>query len=105
LLLDGHCVLRTEVNKHERISPTVFKSLMCTSMILLRSAPKTILGRLAGRGDSSWAEEEIVSFDAAELEHANFVAGDLKIALHVMSDPTMDEFMTVVRRLMVRNPP
>lgn len=67
------------------------------TVVLLRCAPSTVLGRLAARGDNSWMEDELVEFDAAELDHARFVCTRLAIELAVLSEPDPDAFIAAVK--------
>lgn len=92
LILDGHLVLRTAVEQHERLPHSVFRDLGCSTIILITSPTSLVLDRLAARGDSSWSKAEVASFESEESEHANAVAKSLEIPLVKLDQPSAVEF-------------
>lgn len=100
LLLDGHFVLRTAVSEHERLPQSVFQELGCTAVLLLQCSLATISDRLSKRGDESWTESELASFEVAEIDHATSICGQLGIPLRTLYEPTLDVFIDEARDLL-----
>lgn len=97
LLLDGHLVLRSRPNEHQRLAESVFRSLRCQRIIILTAPVDVLLSRLTARGDETWTTDEIAAFDKAEIEHGEAVAAELGIEAVILCSPSDDEFDLVVK--------
>ncbi|HCY15045.1 MAG: hypothetical protein A2Z93_02770 [Curvibacter sp. GWA2_64_110] len=102
LVLDGHFVLRKAAGIHERLPESVFHDLGCTGTILLSAPLQVIDERLIARGDTSWTADELLSFAAAEKQHAETISAALAIPLHVMETPSLANFQQTIDRLSKR---
>jgi len=103
VILDGHFVLRREVDVHEKIGLDTFAQLMIQGVILLEAPSKTIAERLIQRGDTTWGLEEIKTFSQLELEHATAICLQLKIPLIHLNLPTKNEIRDAIQMLMMGN--
>jgi adenylate kinase len=92
LLLDGHLVLRSRPQEHQRLSAEVFRALQCRRIIVLTAPVSLLLSRLKARGDETWAADELAAFTEAELQHGKEVAAKLGVPLFILKLPTADEF-------------
>lgn len=99
LLLDGHLVLRSSPNEHQRLAESVFRSLRCRRMIILTAPVDVLLGRLRARGDETWSEGEIAAFAQAEIDHGAAVAAQLGIEAVVLTSPSADDFDRALKSL------
>lgn len=99
LVLDGHFVLRTAVDAHQRLASSVFHDLGCTAVVLLTCPVAVIRARLSSRGDQSWSDDEIARFAHAEAEHAVSVSSTLAIPLAMLEAPSPEEFEETLARL------
>ncbi len=97
LLLDGHLVLRSRPNEHQRLAESVFRSLRCRRIIILTAPVDVLLDRLRARGDSTWSAAELAAFGEAELRHGEVVASALNIDLAVLASPSDGDFDAAVR--------
>jgi adenylate kinase len=97
LLLDGHLVLRSRPNEHQRLADSVFRSLRCRRIIILTAPVHVLLSRLTARGDATWTADEIAAFSEAELQHGQAVAAQLGIEVAILSSPDGEEFDRAVR--------
>lgn len=97
LLLDGHLVLRSCPNEHQRLADSVFRSLRCQRIIILTAPVDVLLSRLKARGDETWTADEIAAFTEAEVQHGVAVAGLLGINAVVLSSPSVDDFDLALR--------
>lgn len=92
LLLDGHLVLRSSPNEHQRLADSVFRSLRCRRIIILTAPVDVLLGRLRARGDGTWSAGEVSAFAEAEIHHGAAVAAQLGIGAVVLTSPSADDF-------------
>jgi adenylate kinase len=92
LLLDGHLVLRSRPQRHQRIDGGVFRSLRCQRIIVLTAPAPLLLSRLEARGDGTWTADELVAFSDAELQHGKDVAASIGVPLIVLDVPSANEF-------------
>lgn len=97
LLLDGHLVLRSRPNEHQRLADSVFRNLQCRRIIILTAPVNVLLSRLRGRGDESWTAGEITAFSEAEIQHGEAVASQLGIEVAILSSPNGDDFDAAVK--------
>lgn len=97
LLLDGHLVLRSRPNEHQRLADAVFRSLRCRRIIILTAPVDVLLSRLRARGDETWTAGEIAAFSEAEIQHGEAVASQLGIEAVVLKSPSGDDFDLAVR--------
>lgn len=102
LVLDGHFVLRREVDIHERIEIEIFSQLKILGAILLEAPNTTIHERLQNRGDLTWSTEEIGAFSQAAMEHAEAVCRLLDVPLIRLHLPTEDEVLSAIIQLSSR---
>lgn len=99
VVLDGHFVLRRDVNVHERISVATFAQLMLRGVILLEAPSKTIADRLLQRQDTTWELAELDTFAKKELEHATSICQQLDIPLIRLHMPTEAEVINAISTL------
>jgi len=92
LLLDGHLVLRSRPNEHQRLADSVFRSLRCRRIIILTAPVDVLLSRLRARGDETWTANEIAAFIEAEIQHGEAVAAQLRVGVAILSSPNGDDF-------------
>jgi adenylate kinase len=97
LLLDGHLVLRSRPNEHQRLAESVFRSLRCRRIIILTSPLEVLLERLRARDDHTWTVSELAAFSEAEVRHAQAVAAALSIDLAILASPSDADFDAAVR--------
>jgi adenylate kinase len=97
LLLDGHLVLRTRPNEHQRLAESVFRNLRCRRIIVLTAPVDVLLGRLRARGDETWSVEELAAFSQAEVQHGETVAAQLGIDIVTLSTPCDSDFDAAVK--------
>lgn len=97
LLLDGHLVLRSRPNEHQRLADAVFRSLRCRRIIILTAPVDVLLSRLRARGDETWTADEIAAFSEAEIQHGEAVAAQLGIEAVVLKSHSGDDFDLAVR--------
>lgn len=98
LLLDGHFVLIGEFADLIPISISTFENLSISGVVLIEAAPSAISSRLSARG----LFESVVDIDhfaQAERAHARAVCDQLDISLHILYEPSFDEFSRVVSML------
>ena len=88
IVLDGHFVLRRDVNIHEEIDVRTFAELAIRGVILLEAQPATILTRLQARGDDTWTLAEIADFASRERRQGELVCRSLAIPLITFENPT-----------------
>src|SRR5262249_25135221 len=88
LLLDGHLVLRSRPNEHQRLSESVFRSLQCRRIIIMTAPVDVLLSRLRARGDETWTADELAAFSEAEAQHGTEVALRLGIGSVILNSPT-----------------
>lgn len=88
VVLDGHFVLRRDVNIHEEIGIKIFSQLIVRGVILLEASATTIANRLLQRGDATWGKPEIEVFAQRELEHAQRVCESLSLPLVRLYSPS-----------------
>lgn len=89
LLLDGHLVLRSRPNEHQRLSESVFRSLRCRQIIVLTAPVDVLQSRMWGRGDETWSGDELAAFSEAEVQHGREVASRLGIEIDILHLPTV----------------
>lgn len=97
LLLDGHLVLRSRPNEHQRLHESVFRSLRCRGIIILTAPIDILLSRLRARGDDTWTTDELAAFCEAENEHGAAVATQLGIAVTVLVSPSRAQFDAAIK--------
>lgn len=97
LLLDGHLVLRSRPNEHQRLTDAVFRSLRCRRIIILTAPVDVLLSRLRARGDETWTADEIAAISESEIQHGEAVAAQLGIGAVVLKSPSGDDFDLAVR--------
>jgi adenylate kinase len=96
LLLDGHLVLRSRPNEHQRLAESVFRSLRCRRLIILTAPVDVLLSRLRGRGDETWTAAELSAFSEAEIHHGAAVAAQLGINVAILDSPSGADFDAAV---------
>ena len=99
LLLDGHLVLRSRPNEHQRLAESVFRSLRCRRLIILTAPVDVLLSRLRGRGDETWTADELAAFSDAEIHHGSAVAARLGIDVIILNSPSGAAFEAAVKAL------
>lgn len=99
LVMDGHFVLRRAPGSHERLPVDVFRSLGCSSVLLIRSPVPVLLERLQARQDMSWTEAELSKFSEAEDTHGAEVADALGIPLRILDSPSIEEMAACLEQL------
>jgi len=97
LLLDGHLVLRSRPNEHQRLAASVFRSLRCRRIIILTAPVDVLLSRLMARGDETWTAGELAAFSEAEIRHGEAVAAQLGIDVAILSSPSGADFDAAVK--------
>ena len=97
LLLDGHLVLRSRPNEHQRLADAVFRSLRCRRIIILTAPVDVLMARLRVRGDETWTAGEIEAFSEAEIRHGQAVAETLGIDVATLASPSGAEFEAAVK--------
>ena len=97
LLLDGHLVLRSLPNEHQRLAETVFRSLRCRHIIILTAPVDVLLSRLRARGDVTWTADELAAFSEAEIQHGAAVAAQLGIDVAILNSPSGADFDAAVK--------
>lgn len=97
LLLDGHLILRTRPNEHQRLAESVFRGLRCRRIIVLTAPVDVLLSRLRARGDETWTAEELAALSEAEVQHGAEVAAKLGIDVAILNSPRGDDFDAAVR--------
>lgn len=98
-ILDGHFVLRREVNVHEMVGVDTFAQLHVRGVILLEAPSQTIFQRLQRRGDMTWKIDEIQKLVQMESEHAQSVCQQLDIPLVRLHQPSESEIRGAIERL------
>lgn len=98
VVLDGHFVLRREVNVHELIGVETFAQLNVRGVILLEASSPTIFQRLQQRGDMTWEINEIQELAQREMENAKCVSQQLGVPLVRLHHPSESEVQGVVER-------
>jgi adenylate kinase len=96
LILDGHLVLRSRPNEHQRIAESVFRDLRCRRIIILTAPAEVLLDRLRARNDQTWTAAELAAFSEAEIQHGERVAATLQIDLVILASPNGDDFDAAV---------
>lgn len=99
VVLDGHFVLRREINIHEEIGVETFAQLMIHGVLLLEAPSTIIADRLLQRGDTTWVLEEIEIFAQRELKHAEAVCRYLKVPLVRLNMPSESMVRDAVTKL------
>ncbi len=99
LLLDGHLVLRSRPNEHQRLTESVFRSLRCRRLIILTAPVDVLLSRLRGRGDETWTADELAAFSDSEIQHGSAVAARLGIDVVILNSPSGAAFEAAVKAL------
>lgn len=99
LVLDGHFVLRVGVNQHQAIDVDVFSKLQLQGVLLLEAPSDVVAGRLAQRGDDTWAIDEIATFAEQEHAHAQAVCQHLGVPLVTLSMSTVAQATQALRGL------
>lgn len=92
LLLDGHLVLRSRPDEHERLAESIFRSLRCRRIVVLTAPVEVLLERLTARGDQTWTAAELAAFSEAEIRHGEVVAAALNIDLAILASPSDTDF-------------
>lgn len=96
LLLDGHLILRSRPNEHQRLASSVFRELRCRRIIILTAPVDALWSRLKARGDDTWTAEELAAFSEAEMSHGAEVAAQLGIDVAILHSPQGDDFDAAV---------
>ncbi len=96
LLLDGHLVLRSRPNEHQRLSASVFRSLRCRRIIILSAPADVLLSRLRDRGDETWSADELSTLSEAEAQHGLEVASQLGIGIEILSSPSEADLIAAI---------
>lgn len=99
LVLDGHFVLRLDVNQHQPIDADTFAKLRIKGVLLLEAPPDVVAERLAQRGDDTWAIDEIATFAAQERARAQAVCQHLGVPLVSLIMPTVSQATQALRGL------
>lgn len=97
LLLDGHLVLRSRPNDHQRLAESVFRRLRCQRIIILTAPVEVLLTRLNARGDETWTADELAAFSDGEVQHGKEVAAHLGISATVLESPHADDFAAALK--------
>lgn len=97
LLLDGHLVLRSSPNNHQRLAEPVFRGLRCRRIVILTAPIEVLLSRLKARGDETWTADEIAAFSETEVQHGKVVAANLGIPAVVLELPDADRFVAAIK--------
>ena len=92
LLLDGHLVLRSRPNEHQRLAESVFRSIRCRRIIILTAPVDVLLRRLRARGDETWTAGELSALSEAEVDHGSAVAAQLGIHVAILNSPSGADF-------------
>ncbi len=99
VVLDGHFMLRKNVNVHEKIGIDTFVQLNIRAAILLEAPSEVIASRLRVRGDRTWEIFEIEDFSQKEREHADSVCEQLGVSLLRLCSPTILEMKCAVENI------
>ena len=97
LLLDGHFVLRSSPNDHQRLAEPVFRGLRCRRIVILTAPVQVLQSRLKARGDETWTADELEAFSEAEVRHGKVVAANLSIPAIVLESPDPDDFLAAIK--------
>lgn len=96
-VLDGHFALRTLDGAIERIDPAVFVALGIDHLICVQDDPQAIAARLLDRDGAIHAWDEIAALQSEELDHAEYVSGELKIQFDVIQAFNHEGFEACLR--------
>lgn len=91
LVLDGHFVLRLDINQHKAIDIDTFAKIRLKGVLLLEAPPDVVAERLAQRGDDTWTIDEIATFAEQEHAHAQAVCQHLGVPLVTLTMPTVEQ--------------
>lgn len=91
LVLDGHFVLRKDVEVHQEIDLGTFAQLRIRAILLIEAPSQVVAERLAKRGDQTWTASEIERLALREATHARATARELGVSLRRLNSPTSEE--------------
>ncbi len=99
VVLDGHFVLRRDVEVHQEIGVETFAQLRLRAALLFETPSQVIAARLAERGDQSWTISEIERFAGREASHARAICRELRMPLACLHMPTQQAVCKAISRL------
>lgn len=100
VVLDGHFVLRKNINIHENIDIEIFSQLDIQGVILLEAPDIVIKERLKQRSDTTWELGEIKLFAQKERAHAESVCQKLGIKLMTLNTPDTIEIVNAINNIL-----
>lgn len=98
ILLDGHFVLRTPIEKYARVDLEVFRRLRLKSVILLVDDPTAIAIRLSARDGVTSSPDSVASLAVEEMAHARFVCESLGLPLVILSAGGENSLVDAIRQ-------
>jgi adenylate kinase len=99
LLLDGHFVLLNTEGEFVKLGTDVFKALNLSAVLLIEADPKVVETRVQNRDDLRRDSEWLTNFMAKERAQAEVVCRELKVPLHILISPSINEFFEVIASL------